>query len=92
MPTYDYRCQQCGSVTEALVKIADRDNPQACPECAGKATRALITPPRIDWLGLGYTSDSPEFIDRMVKRGAEQKDKEERSMRDHGDYGPRPGA
>lgn len=93
MPMYDYQCTKCGNVHEDLVKLSQRDEPQDCRACDGTATRAMITPPRIDWLGMGYQKNvSPEFIDRYERVIKQQKAKEEKSLRDHGDYGPRPGA
>ena len=93
MPAYDYRCETCGNVHEDLVKLKDRDEPQNCPQCGGTATRALITPPRIDWLSMvASPSAGPETLDRYDRMCRAQKEKEERSLAEHGDYGPRPGA
>ncbi len=42
MPIYEYRCEKCGEVFEALVKIGE-DN-TACPKCNVKgATRIFST-------------------------------------------------
>ncbi len=91
MPMYDYRCDN-GHVTEQIVPLAERDKAADCP-CGKAAKRVLLTPPRIDWLAMGAQRDaSPEFIDRFDRLHKQQKDKEERSAREHGDYGPRPGA
>ncbi len=93
MPTYEYRCEACGNVHEDLVKIAQRDDPQDCRNCDGTATRALITPPRIDWLSMvDSPSAGPESIDRYDRMCRQQKEKELKSFKEHGDYGPRPGA
>lgn len=44
MPIYEYRCESCETVSEALVKIADRFQEQLCPECGGKAKLIVSTP------------------------------------------------
>lgn len=39
MPIYDYKCNKCENVFEALVKMADAEQPtkDPCPECGKKA-------------------------------------------------------
>ena len=44
MPTYDYRCPDCGTF-EAMRRIADRDAPAVCPQCGLQAERVLIAAP-----------------------------------------------
>lgn len=44
MPTFEYRCPQCGKVQSAFVPISLRD--EAAPTCCGKRSeRVIITPP-----------------------------------------------
>ena len=43
MPTYDYRCADCG-VFSAMRSIADRDADSACPECGARARRTISMP------------------------------------------------
>ena len=38
MPTYDYRCTQCGHPFELFHGIKD-ETPQHCPKCKGLAVR-----------------------------------------------------
>ncbi|MGO4303972.1 MULTISPECIES: zinc ribbon domain-containing protein [unclassified Cupriavidus] len=46
MPTYDYRCDDCGDF--ALMRpIARRDEPAACPRCGAMAARALVAAPAL---------------------------------------------
>lgn len=40
MPTYEYRCPQCGSEFEAVQKMTARPGAR-CPQCGGKAERQL---------------------------------------------------
>jgi putative FmdB family regulatory protein len=46
MPTYDYACPHCGPF-EAVRRMAQRDEPAACPECSAPAARAWLTAPRL---------------------------------------------
>lgn len=33
MPTYSYKCGDCGHSFDAFKKIADREEPETCPNC-----------------------------------------------------------
>lgn len=92
MPIYDYRCHNCGNEFEGMSTIAQRDNPRICHKCGSWALKVITTPPKVDWLNMAYTGESPEFADHLARRCKQQKEKEEKSIRDHGDYGPAPGA
>ena len=46
MPVYDYLCETCGPFTEAR-PMAEFAAPQACPECAQAAPRALLSVPAL---------------------------------------------
>ncbi|HEX7008689.1 MAG TPA: zinc ribbon domain-containing protein [Phycisphaeraceae bacterium] len=39
MPVYEYACEDCGAVTEALRKMAEADAPLACERCGSERTR-----------------------------------------------------
>lgn len=74
MPTYDYRCKECGHVHSEVNKIADRKTPkeEKCPECGGAKEFAIGTP-AISYQGGGHTDHRPEwFKDRLreVKKHA----------------------
>jgi putative FmdB family regulatory protein len=43
MPTYSYRCPQCGPFA-AIRRMAEFDLPAPCPECAGESPRTLTVP------------------------------------------------
>ncbi|CAG2140334.1 Zinc ribbon domain protein [compost metagenome] len=46
MPTYDYRCDDCGDF--ALMRpMAQRDEPVGCPHCGKAAARALVAAPAL---------------------------------------------
>jgi putative FmdB family regulatory protein len=38
MPVYEYVCRKCGTTTEALRRMADSDQPQACDRCGSHET------------------------------------------------------
>jgi len=48
MPLYDFKCEKCGNEFECQLKVAERDNPQKCPECGSQETKrafgSFITP------------------------------------------------
>jgi putative FmdB family regulatory protein len=46
MPVYDYECASCGAF-EAVRRIAERDDPAACPECGATAARVTIGAPSV---------------------------------------------
>ena len=40
MPIYEYQCQRCGKVTEAMQKFSDQPL-HKCPSCAGKLNKLI---------------------------------------------------
>ena len=57
MPTYDYRCRSCGSVTEVIHSMLE-DGPKTCERCGGELRRVLF-PSGIIFKGSGfYRNDS----------------------------------
>jgi putative FmdB family regulatory protein len=53
MPTYAYRCQNCGSEFEKVQKFAD--NPvRKCPVCGKGPVRRLLQPAAIVFKGSGW--------------------------------------
>ncbi len=50
MPTYDYRCDQCGDFSQ-LRPMASRDEPAVCPGCGNAAPRALVAAPALGGAG-----------------------------------------
>ncbi|HEV2140738.1 MAG TPA: FmdB family zinc ribbon protein, partial [Candidatus Dormibacteraeota bacterium] len=56
MPTYGYRCSNCGHEFEILQRITDEPL-KTCPKCQGKLTKKLY-PVGISFKGSGfYTTD-----------------------------------
>ena len=91
MPLYDTVCDS-GHATEQMLALKDRDKPEPCSECGKPTKRVLLRAPRIDWGRMAIKGVSPEFGDRFDRIHKQQREKEERSLEVHGDYGPRPGA
>lgn len=57
MPTYDYQCRSCGSVTEVIHSMLE-SGPTVCERCGGKLRRVLF-PTGIIFKGSGfYRTDS----------------------------------
>ena len=57
MPTYDYQCRDCGTVTEVIHAMTE-DGPTVCDACGGPLRRVLY-PAGIIFKGSGfYRTDS----------------------------------
>lgn len=57
MPTYDYQCRSCGTVTEVIHAMSE-DGPAVCDRCGGELRRVLY-PAGIIFKGSGfYRTDS----------------------------------
>jgi putative FmdB family regulatory protein len=57
VPTYDYQCRACGSVTEVIHSMLE-DGPSTCEQCGGELRRVLY-PTGIIFKGSGfYRTDS----------------------------------
>ena len=52
MPTYEYRCRDCGHSFDIVQKMSD-DPLTHCPECGG-ALRKVFTAPSISFKGSGF--------------------------------------
>lgn len=92
MPTFEYTCPECGTQFEAWCKVSERGD-QRCPECDNIGRQAVRTPAQPHWSSLAMgSSASPEAIKKFESMRREQKTREEKSMREHGDYGKAPGS
>jgi putative FmdB family regulatory protein len=87
---YDFRCKFCHHLFEDLVK-SDVFRIQ-CPKCGETALR-IISCPRVNKTAMavqdGATETSIKHFERIHQQ---QKAKEEKSFREHGDYGKSPGS
>lgn len=67
MPFYSFACQ-CGNHFERLLKIADRDTPQTCPECnAVTDTRDVEAPMMSDVVRMGLVKPDQGFREVLHK-------------------------
>ena len=77
MPTYDYQCRACGTVTEVIHSMQE-DGPSVCERCGG-ALRRVLFPTGIIFKGPGFyrndsRASSPGTSDRSAKSGGSGKD------------------
>jgi putative FmdB family regulatory protein len=81
MPTYTYRCENCGVQFDLTLKFTD-PQPTKCPECNKKTLRKIFTPVGIVFKGSGfYATDhrSPSGQTRpgsQAEKSAESKSEE----------------
>ncbi len=62
MPLYEYRCEGCGKVVEAIQRFSDPPY-TICPHCGG-ALKKLISAPAIKFKGAGF------YINDYAKGGS----------------------
>ncbi len=74
MLIYDFKCQDCGELTEGWASSADTDATIKCEHCGGTARR-IISPIRFKLDGC--SGDFPTAYDQWEKK-REQKMKQER--------------
>jgi len=53
MPIYEYQCEKCEHVLEALQKISE-DPLKFCPECGAPSLKKLLSAPRFRLKGGGW--------------------------------------
>jgi putative FmdB family regulatory protein len=87
---YDFRCKTCGHEFEELAK------PDvfrlSCPKCSETALR-IISAPQINRTAMALQDGATESSVRYFERShQQQRAKEEKSFREHGDYGKSPGS
>ena len=64
MPIYEYQCDKCEHVLEALQKFADEPL-KFCPECGADALKRLLSAPRFRLKGSGwYETDFKQDKDK----------------------------
>jgi len=58
MPTYEYKCKDCGHQFDIVQSFSD-DALTKCPSCKKKALRKVFSPPGVTFKGSGfYKTDS----------------------------------
>ena len=76
MPIYEYKCDACGHVLDALQKI-DEEPLKFCPSCSKESLRKLISAPSFRLKGSGwYETDFKKDNKRNLADGASGEKKE----------------
>lgn len=85
---FDFECKHCGSVFEELVRSDVREFNCEC----GHAAKRIVSGTHLDYQGMATSGDGMETAaDRFDRMHRQRKAIEERSYREHGDYGAQPG-
>ena len=71
MPIYEYQCDDCNHVLDALQKVSDKPFVD-CPECGKTSLRRLISAPNFRLKGEGWYET--DFKKENRKNVADQKD------------------
>ena len=65
MPTYDYKCKECGKVFEVFRRFSELDEEVKCPNCGSEKTEKVFSIPHIEGetvAGSGYgKTESPQL-------------------------------
>ena len=69
MPLYEYYCESCDEVFEALRSVSASEEPAPCPRCGGQADRIMPTTFASMSFRQGYAQRVP-YHHRPVRRGA----------------------
>ena len=89
MPTYDYQCRSCGSVTEVIHSMLE-SGPSVCERCGGELRRVLF-PTGIIFKGSGfYRTDSRSDASAKESKPAESKPAESKPSTSDGSSGTTP--
>ncbi len=92
MPTYDYRCNNCGHEFELFQQMSDPVK-RKCPECGTLKLKRLVgTGAGVMFKGSGfyetdYRSDSYQKGAKAEKEAAKPKDKDKKKKGDSGKSG-----
>jgi putative FmdB family regulatory protein len=70
MPTYSYQCQDCHAAFDRILRLADYDEPQTCPECGAGPAKRVITKVGFILKGDGWTGKNLRIKGQMARRRA----------------------
>lgn len=83
---FDMQCDSGHVFEHFLESGADSTS---CPNCGSPARKVYLTPPKLDWTGIALTASAgPEFVERFAKVHERETRRQEKILREHGDYGP----
>ncbi|NOZ20145.1 MAG: zinc ribbon domain-containing protein [Planctomycetes bacterium] len=68
MPLFEYRCKQCGEVSEILVKTNSREKP-VCQKCGSAEVEKLLSSPAVHVKGGSTTAPACGREVRCCGRG-----------------------
>jgi putative FmdB family regulatory protein len=59
MPIYEYKCENCDTTFEKMVKLSQAQDTQTCPEkgCGSTKTRKVVSVTNFQLLGGGWFKD-----------------------------------
>jgi putative FmdB family regulatory protein len=84
MPIYTYRCQTCEHQFETVLRLAEYDDPQACPECAATpAKRIIASSVGFVLRGDGWAGKNLKVKGQMARRRERLADKEREQRHDN---------
>lgn len=88
---YDYQCADCNRTFEAFIDTSL--TLIECPHCSGTAKR-ILSAVRIDRTAIACSGDSasPESIKHFDRIHRQRKAIEEKTFKEHGDYGKAAGS
>lgn len=88
---YDFSCTDCNRISEAFTNTTETSI--ECPHCSGIAGR-ILSPVRIDKSRIACSGDSasPESIRHFDRVHRQRKALEEKTFKEHGDYGKAAGS
>ena len=72
MPTYDYKCKECGNVFEIFRRFSELDRQVNCPNCGSEKTDMIFSVPHIKGetvAGSGYGKTEFPPINPEPSRG-----------------------
>jgi putative FmdB family regulatory protein len=72
MPSYDYKCKECGKVFEVFRRFSELDEQVNCPDCGSEKTERVFSIPHIEGetvAGSGYGKTEPPQVSPGLGRG-----------------------
>jgi putative FmdB family regulatory protein len=78
VPTYDYQCRACGTVTEVIHSMLE-DGPSVCELCGGELRRVLF-PTGIIFKGSGFYRNDSRAAASSTASGSESSGSGEKSV------------
>jgi len=68
MPFYAFKCGECENQFDCRLKMAERDDPQKCPQCEAVGAQRLVTGCNFNLPGDGWASKNGRIQKQMQKK------------------------